>query len=122
MGTALQGLGHTLPTTGEAQADALQLPQLLHGEAAVLYGDTASWSTDDQAAGRGCARHPLAVGYVVKAAASPWSLRVSQQCPCSPRGSHFSTPPVRKSPAARHRVRTTTVNGALTRAVPSRRP
>jgi len=44
VGTDRSGLVHTLVTTDAAQADISQLPQLLHGEEKVLFGDQAYWS------------------------------------------------------------------------------
>lgn len=70
VGTDPQGLVHSLTTTDAAQADIQQLPELLHGEERVLYGDQAYWSEGDrqaaEAAGvayrvnrRGTAAQPL---------------------------------------------------------------
>ncbi len=44
VGTDTQGLVHTLVTTHAGAADIKQLPQLLHGQEKVLYGDQAYWS------------------------------------------------------------------------------
>jgi len=46
VGTDTRGIVHSLTTTDAAQADVYQLPQLLHGEERVLYGDKAYWSED----------------------------------------------------------------------------
>lgn len=50
VGTDLQGLAHTVTTTHAAEADIRQLPELLHGEEEVLYGDRAYWSEGDRQA------------------------------------------------------------------------
>lgn len=50
VGTDPQGLVHSLTTTDAAQHDVTQLPQLLHGEERVLYGDQAYWSQQDRIA------------------------------------------------------------------------
>jgi len=44
VGTTPQGLVHSLTTTDAATADITQLPELLHGDERVLYGDRAYWS------------------------------------------------------------------------------
>lgn len=44
VGTDVNGLVHTLVTTHAGAADFAQLPQLLHGQEKVLYGDQAYWS------------------------------------------------------------------------------
>lgn len=44
VGTDLRGVVHSLHATDAAQSDIKQLPQLLHGEERVLYGDQAYWS------------------------------------------------------------------------------
>jgi IS5 family transposase len=44
VGTDLQGIVHSLTTTAAHVADITILPQLLHGEERVLYGDQAYWS------------------------------------------------------------------------------
>lgn len=49
VGTDAHGTVHSLTTTDAAQADAYQLPQLLHGAERVLYGDKAYWSEDVRA-------------------------------------------------------------------------
>jgi transposase, IS5 family len=70
VGTDVHGLVHTLVTTDAAQGDVTQLPQLLHGEERVLYGDRGYWKEEDrqrcEAAGihyrvnrRGTEQHPL---------------------------------------------------------------
>ena len=46
VGTDPRGVVHSLTTTDAAQADVYQVPQLLHGEEQVLYGDRAYWSED----------------------------------------------------------------------------
>ena len=50
VGTDLHGLVHSLTTTDAAQSDLGQLPALLHGEEAALYGDRAYWSEGDRQA------------------------------------------------------------------------
>lgn len=70
VGTDARGIVHSLTTTDAAQADIMQLPQLLHGEERALYGDQAYWSEADRAAAqaagvayrvnrRGTPTHPL---------------------------------------------------------------
>lgn len=49
-GTDPHGLAHTLTTTHAAVADVDQLPELLHGEERVLYGDRGYWSEADRVA------------------------------------------------------------------------
>jgi IS5 family transposase len=49
-GTDPQGLVHSLATTDAAAADINQLPELLHGEEEVLYGDQAYWCEADRRA------------------------------------------------------------------------
>ena len=44
VGTDAQGIVHSLTTTAAHVADITMLPQLLHGEERVLYGDQAYWS------------------------------------------------------------------------------
>jgi len=44
VGTDAQGIVHSLTTTAAHVADITVLPQLLHGEERVLYGDQAYWS------------------------------------------------------------------------------
>ncbi len=44
VGTDAQGIVHSLTTTAANVADITVLPQLLHGEERVLYGDQAYWS------------------------------------------------------------------------------
>ena len=41
VGTDTRGLVHTITTTDAAEADITQLPNLLHGAEATLYGDKA---------------------------------------------------------------------------------
>jgi IS5 family transposase len=56
VGTDPHGLVHSLTTTHAAAADIDQLPQLLHGEERVLYGDRAYWSEPLR---RECAQHGI---------------------------------------------------------------
>jgi len=49
-GTDPHGLVHTLTTTDAAVGEVTQLPELLHGEERVLYGDRAYWNETDRAA------------------------------------------------------------------------
>jgi IS5 family transposase len=49
-GTDCRGLVHSLVTTDAAAADINQLPDLLHGEERVLYGDQAYWCDADRQA------------------------------------------------------------------------
>ena len=49
-GTDPRGLVHSLVTTDAAAADINQLPELLHGEERVLYGDQAYWCEADRRA------------------------------------------------------------------------
>lgn len=49
-GTDRRGIVHSLVTTDAAAADLTQLPQLLHGEERVLYGDQAYWCEADRQA------------------------------------------------------------------------
>jgi IS5 family transposase len=50
VGTDRRGIVHALTTTDAAAADVKQLPELLHGEERVLYGDQAYWSEGDRQA------------------------------------------------------------------------
>ena len=50
VGTDLKGLVHTVVVTDAAQADINQLPDLMHGEERVLYGDKAYWCEPDREA------------------------------------------------------------------------
>lgn len=50
VGTDRRGLVHSVTTTHAAAADIQQLPDLLHGEETVLYGDQAYWSEGDRQA------------------------------------------------------------------------
>jgi transposase, IS5 family len=50
VGTDRQGIVHSVATTHAAAADIQQLPDLLHGEETVLYGDQAYWSEGDRQA------------------------------------------------------------------------
>lgn len=70
VGTDLRGTVHHVTATPANAADITQLPDLLHGEEADLYGDQAYWKEDDRtqwplAGGRyrvnrrGTKKHPL---------------------------------------------------------------
>lgn len=70
VGTDRRGIVHSVATTDAAAADVQQLPDLVHGEERVLYGDQAYWNESDrqaaEAAGvryrvnrRGSPRRPL---------------------------------------------------------------
>ena len=48
IGTDRRGLVHSLVATHAAASDLAQLPQLLHGEESVLYGDQAYWKEADR--------------------------------------------------------------------------
>jgi len=50
IGTDLKGRVHTVTATDAGQSDIGQLPHLLHGEEAVLYGDQAYWKEADRMA------------------------------------------------------------------------
>jgi transposase, IS5 family len=50
VGTDLKGRVHSLTATHAGVADITQLPQLLHGEEQVLYGDQAYWKEGDRQA------------------------------------------------------------------------
>jgi transposase, IS5 family len=50
VGTDRRGIVHTVATTHAGAADIQQLPDLLHGEETVLYGDQAYWSESDRQA------------------------------------------------------------------------
>jgi IS5 family transposase len=50
IGTDLRGRVHTVTATHAAQHDITQLPHLLHGAEAVLYGDQAYWKEADRTA------------------------------------------------------------------------
>jgi IS5 family transposase len=50
VGTDPKGLVHTVVVTDAAQADINQLPELMHGEEEVLYGDKAYWCEPDREA------------------------------------------------------------------------
>ena len=52
VGTAMNGLVHSLTTTDAAQSDIKQMENLLHGEEEVVYGDSAYWKKADRAAFR----------------------------------------------------------------------
>jgi IS5 family transposase len=49
VGTDVRGTVHTVTATHAAMADISQMPELLHGEEAAVYGDRAYWSQDDRA-------------------------------------------------------------------------
>jgi IS5 family transposase len=44
IGTDTKGTVHSVTATHAGAADIKQLPELLHGEEKVLFGDQASWS------------------------------------------------------------------------------
>ena len=48
IGTDRRGIVHSLTATHAAVADIKQLPNLLHGEESVIYGDQAYWKEDDR--------------------------------------------------------------------------
>jgi IS5 family transposase len=48
IGTDKRGVVHSLTTTHAAEADVNELPHLLHGEEAELYGDRAYWNERDR--------------------------------------------------------------------------
>ncbi len=50
IGTDRRGMVHSLTATHAAESDIGQLPQLLHGEESVLYGDQAYWKEADRQA------------------------------------------------------------------------
>jgi IS5 family transposase len=50
IGTDRRGTVHSLTATHAAAADITQLPNLLHGEESVLYGDQAYWKEADRQA------------------------------------------------------------------------
>jgi IS5 family transposase len=50
IGTDRRGVVHSLTATHAAEADIKQLPNLLHGEESVLYGDQAYWKEADRQA------------------------------------------------------------------------
>ena len=50
IGTDRRGIVHSLTATHAAEADIKQLPNLLHGEESVLYGDQAYWKEADRQA------------------------------------------------------------------------
>lgn len=52
VGTALNGLVHSLTTTDAAQSDIKQMGDLLHGEEEAIYGDSAYWKSADREAFR----------------------------------------------------------------------
>ena len=50
IGTDRRGVVHSVTATHAAEADIKQLPNLLHGEESVLYGDQAYWKEADRQA------------------------------------------------------------------------
>jgi IS5 family transposase len=50
IGTDRRGVVHSLTATHAAESDIKQLPQLLHGEESVVYGDQAYWKEADREA------------------------------------------------------------------------
>ena len=50
IGTDRRGIVHSLTATHAAEADIKQLPNLLHGEETVIYGDQAYWKEADRQA------------------------------------------------------------------------
>ena len=50
VGTDTRGLVHTVRVTDAAEADINQLPELMHGQERVLYGDKAYWCEGDRQA------------------------------------------------------------------------
>ena len=48
IGTDCRGGVHSLTATHAAESDIKQLPQLLHGEESVVYGDQAYWKEEDR--------------------------------------------------------------------------
>jgi IS5 family transposase len=50
IGTDRRGMVHSLTATHAAESDIKQLPQLLHGEESVVYGDQAYWKEEDREA------------------------------------------------------------------------
>ncbi len=50
IGTDRRGIVHSLVATHAAESDIKQLPQLLHGEETVVYGDQAYWKEEDREA------------------------------------------------------------------------
>jgi IS5 family transposase len=50
IGTDRRGIVHSLTATHAAEADIKQLPELLHGEESVVYGDQAYWKEEDRQA------------------------------------------------------------------------
>ncbi len=50
IGTDRRGTVHSLTATHAAESDIKQLPNLLHGEESVLYGDQAYWKETDRQA------------------------------------------------------------------------
>lgn len=68
VGTDPHGLVHSLATTHAAAADIQQLPDLVHGEEKVLYGDRAYWSESDRQA---C--QAAGIAYRVTKRSSKWN-------------------------------------------------
>jgi len=60
IGTDRRGVVHSLTATHAAEADIKQLPNLLHGEKSVLYGDQAYFGR--RPTGRPSRRRACAVG------------------------------------------------------------
>ncbi len=50
IGTDRRGTVHSVTATHAAESDIKQLPNLLHGEESVLYGDQAYWKEADRQA------------------------------------------------------------------------
>jgi IS5 family transposase len=50
IGTDRRGVVHSLTATHAAASDISQLPELLHGEESVFYGDQAYWKEEDRQA------------------------------------------------------------------------
>lgn len=48
VGTDPRGVMHTLTATHAATSDISQMPELLHGQESVVYGDRAYWKAQDQ--------------------------------------------------------------------------
>lgn len=48
IGTDSHGIVHSLSTTHAAEADVRQLPNLIHGQERLLYGDKAYWNESDR--------------------------------------------------------------------------
>ena len=50
VGTDRRGIVHSVTATHAAESDIKQLPQLLHGQESVVYGDQAYWKAEDREA------------------------------------------------------------------------